>query len=582
MRSVLSTLRRVEPDARVVALLDPRAEALRAEFPSELGETASLRAGRARARCSPATDLDGVMVGTRCTLHAPYAAAVLARGLPLFLEKPIATSWDQLAELRAAGARARSQVVVSFPLRVSAICELAQQIVASGAIGTVEQVQAVNNPPAYAAGYYHGWMRDEEQTGGLWLQKATHDLDYLNYLVGQRPVQALRDGVEDRLHAATCRPGCAASTASGPTAPSEPARPPTGSAPSRPTPATTTRHLRRVPLGFDAGSDRRSRVAEGRSAGSHADSPSRARQLRNAWGHGVGYPSCSVLPCEAGWYAVLQVPAIMSEEALVLELLDRTGILVHPGYFFDFEREAFLVISLLPETAAFSSAAADAVPRDRPASMIRRSRRSGISVPLFSLRSSRSWGIGEIGDIPAAASWLRSACQSVLQILPLNELAPGEASPYSALSAMSIDPQFISIRMLEDGAVFEEICADDLEIVRRSPRIDYKRVRDLKNHALKTSFERFFETQWLLETNKAAALRAYMAREAWWLDEYSLYRALRAESGERPWVEWPADVRDRDATALTLARERLSKEILFFQYVQWIADDSVADRTAPD
>ena len=71
----------------------------------------------------------------------------------------------------------------------------------------------------------------------------------------------------------------------------------------------------------------------------------------------LAYPSCSVLPCEAGWYAVLQVPAIVSEEALVLELLDRTGILVHPGYFFDFEREAFLVISLLPETAAFSSAA---------------------------------------------------------------------------------------------------------------------------------------------------------------------------------------------------------------------------------
>jgi len=69
-----------------------------------------------------------------------------------------------------------------------------------------------------------------------------------------------------------------------------------------------------------------------------------------------GHPSCSALPCEAGWYAVLQVPAITSEEALVLELLDRTGILVHPGYFFDFEREAFLVISLLPETASFSSA----------------------------------------------------------------------------------------------------------------------------------------------------------------------------------------------------------------------------------
>ena len=88
--------------------------------------------------------------------------------------------------------------------------------------------------------------------------------------------------------------------------------------------------------------------------------------------------------------------------------------------------------------------------------MMHRARSSGISVPLFSLRSSHSWGIGEIGDIPAVASWLRSASQSVLQILPLNELAPSEASPYSALSAMAIDPQFVSIGLLDEGTEFDE------------------------------------------------------------------------------------------------------------------------------
>jgi aspartate/methionine/tyrosine aminotransferase len=68
------------------------------------------------------------------------------------------------------------------------------------------------------------------------------------------------------------------------------------------------------------------------------------------------YPACSVLPVEAGWYAVLQVPAFKSEEMIVLDVLDRTGILVHPGYFFDFDREAFLVISLLPEAGLFADA----------------------------------------------------------------------------------------------------------------------------------------------------------------------------------------------------------------------------------
>ena len=164
----------------------------------------------------------------------------------------------------------------------------------------------------------------------------------------------------------------------------------------------------------------------------------------------------------------MQVPAIASEETIVLDLLEHTGVLVHPGYFFDFEREAFLVISLLPEPRRVCVCGAGALRPDRRASMIPRSRRAGISVPLFSLRSTRSWGIGEIGDIPAFARWLRAANQSVLQILPLNELAPSESSPYSALSAMAIDPQFISIWMMDEAEVFEREWRDEIERVRRA------------------------------------------------------------------------------------------------------------------
>ena len=69
------------------------------------------------------------------------------------------------------------------------------------------------------------------------------------------------------------------------------------------------------------------------------------------------FPACRVLCTEAGWYAVVQVPATRSEEALVVELLRRDGVFVHPGYFFDFPREAFLVLSLLPPVDAFAGAA---------------------------------------------------------------------------------------------------------------------------------------------------------------------------------------------------------------------------------
>ena len=70
---------------------------------------------------------------------------------------------------------------------------------------------------------------------------------------------------------------------------------------------------------------------------------------------GSGGPA-SVLDTEGGWSAVLQVPATESEEERVLRLLEEHDVLVHPGYFFDFPREAYLVLSLLPPRDVFDEA----------------------------------------------------------------------------------------------------------------------------------------------------------------------------------------------------------------------------------
>jgi alanine-synthesizing transaminase len=64
-------------------------------------------------------------------------------------------------------------------------------------------------------------------------------------------------------------------------------------------------------------------------------------------------PSCRALGSDGGWYAVLQVPSLESEEDLVLRLLDG-GVLAHPGYFFDFPRESYLIVSLLPPETSFA------------------------------------------------------------------------------------------------------------------------------------------------------------------------------------------------------------------------------------
>lgn len=130
--------------------------------------------------------LDCIMIGTRCSLHTPFMLKVAKKGLATFLEKPVCINEQQLEALEALS-EIDDKVVVSFPLRNAPIVNEVRNIIKSGKIGRVAQVQAYNNVP-YARGYYHGWYRDENETGGLWLQKATHDFDYINGLLELTPV----------------------------------------------------------------------------------------------------------------------------------------------------------------------------------------------------------------------------------------------------------------------------------------------------------------------------------------------------------------------------------------------------------
>jgi 4-alpha-glucanotransferase len=143
---------------------------------------------------------------------------------------------------------------------------------------------------------------------------------------------------------------------------------------------------------------------------------------------------------------------------------------------------------------------------------------------------------------------------------------------------MALDPQFISLDLVEDfvalggeHALESEIRAE-LEAVRARPVVDYARVRALKSTALRRSFWRFRDQEWLKGSHRATALREYIAREAWWLDDYVLFRALHQHYGETPWTEWPEPLKTREPGALDSARASLSEDILFRQYVQWTAE----------
>jgi predicted dehydrogenase len=168
----------------VTAVADPRGEAIK------VGDDGFLDQARlyptADDLLAEASQLDGVMIGTRCDQHTDLACKVAQTGLPLYLEKPVGISFEQVRRLHDAFQDYPAPTVVSFPLRLSPLLQKVKEIVESGRLGTVEHIDAFNDVP-YGTIYFRTWYRDYALTGGLFLQKATHDIDYITYLLGQHP-----------------------------------------------------------------------------------------------------------------------------------------------------------------------------------------------------------------------------------------------------------------------------------------------------------------------------------------------------------------------------------------------------------
>ena len=205
-------------------------------------------------------------------------------------------------------------------------------------------------------------------------------------------------------------------------------------------------------------------------------------------------------------------------------------------------------------------------------------RHAGLLVPLFSIPSSTSWGIGEIPDLATMGAWAASAGMDRLMILPLGTVPGGETSPYSSISTMAIDPVYIAVDRVEDFARTGGVASLSADAARalaraqQAKQIDYAAVRAAKHHALCAAFDRFHRDEWEQFTERSAALAAYIARERWWLDDYALFQAISASRSGEPWTAWPADLAAHEARALDDARRRHAKTVLREQYWQWIAE----------
>lgn len=204
-------------------------------------------------------------------------------------------------------------------------------------------------------------------------------------------------------------------------------------------------------------------------------------------------------------------------------------------------------------------------------------RSAGVTIPLFSLRTRTDWGIGQITDLPACAAWLARAGMRLVQVLPTQELAEGETSPYGALSAFAIDPIYIDVEKIPDlDAAFLDSVRPEVERVRALSHVDYKAVRALKKKAFAAAFARFREQELAKSGKRAKELFAFVDKESAWLRDHALYAALRSAHDGFGWSTWPAAERDRSPEVLELARAPrddggLGTRVLEQMYLQWLA-----------
>jgi len=207
-------------------------------------------------------------------------------------------------------------------------------------------------------------------------------------------------------------------------------------------------------------------------------------------------------------------------------------------------------------------------------------RESGVLLPLFSIRSPSGWGLGEVPDLVPFARWAVSAGFSLVQVLPVNEAARGQNSPYTAISAFAIDPIYLALDASEDfqaaGGV-DALSAEDralLAELRAAPEVRWQAVRALKERASEIAFRSFLAREWHASTARAAALRAYRREHASWLADYALFVSLHDDvHGGRSWQEWPEPLASRDPEALAEARASLSERILYRTWLQWHLDE---------
>ena len=203
---------------------------------------------------------------------------------------------------------------------------------------------------------------------------------------------------------------------------------------------------------------------------------------------------------------------------------------------------------------------------------------AGTVIPIFSLRSEGSFGVGDFGDLKMMVDWCAKTKQRVLQVLPINDTNMTytwqDSYPYNSISIYALHPQYTDFRQLP--ALKDEALKAKFEALRQElnalPQIDYERMNNAKLEYLRALF-----AQEGKNIMKSEAFKKFFEQNEAWLVPYAAFCHYRDLYGTATFSEWPDhhELPEKEREAMTKPTTKLYKEVAFWYFVQFNLDQQM-------
>lgn len=190
-------------------------------------------------------------------------------------------------------------------------------------------------------------------------------------------------------------------------------------------------------------------------------------------------------------------------------------------------------------------------------------KKAGALVPLFSVYSKNSLGIGEFADLRLLIDWCGKTGNSILQLLPLNEVG-STFCPYDSVSSFALEPSYLCLSLITPRR--NQNLRDKIEKIKKKfpcgkGHIDYA----IKEEKIKILWDVFSA-----EINFGSAqFKQFIDENKYWIPDFALYKVLKSYHEGRPWYEWQEQYKNRQPQALENFSRVHEREILFEIWVQW-------------